>query len=106
MSFAEFEEAMNADNYVEASNLGEGCYINNSGPAGSPYYLICKQPGEASFIWSSDPCRIAGTLKDELEKYFVTSSGKFSVYRFSYEGRDYTVKLQTEDGGGSVMISK
>ena len=106
MSYAQFSAEMARSNYRKNSELEEGCYINENGPAGSPYWVICKNPGEVTMIWTNNVCNMDSNMKDELERYFVRSAGKVSVYMIKVNSDVLTVYLSISGDSGSVRLSK
>jgi len=107
------EQISNHDFIDQLHSLGyvampdeDGCYLDNNGPAGFPYFVACKYPGMASFMWTAkNPMTI--DLKDELEKYFVGYENGKAVYKIKTSERNYAVYLDLkDDGSGSVTIKK
>lgn len=105
-SYSEFYQSMAANNYKENDEMGEGCYLNDNGPAGSPYYVICKKPGEVSMMWTKKPCNMINQIKDELEQNFYKSIDGFSIYRISSNNINYTITLQIIGDRGSLNIAR
>lgn len=105
-SYSEFYQSMAANNYKENDEMGEGCYLNENGPAGSPYYVICKKPGEVSMMWTKKPCTMINQIKDELEQNFYKSIDGFSIYRISSNNINYTITLQIIGERGSLNIAR
>lgn len=106
MTHSEFNQAMTVNNYKLNSSLFEDCYLNENGPAGSPYYVISKNPGEATMMWTLRNCGMISKLQDELERFYIKSVDGYYVYRLKSNDASYTITLQVKGESGSVNISK
>lgn len=106
MPYSQFNQTMDASNYKVNNSLCEGCYLNENGPVGSPYYVISKSPGEATMMWTLKSCGMISKLQDELEKFYFKSVDGYYIYKMQNSGTNYTISLKVNGESGSVNISK